>query len=110
MTTVSKDAFLKGHLPEADIEVPEIGVIRIRGLSRSESLRTVDMDSDVREAQVLAWGIIEPALTVEDAETWRSNATGGVVAAVVHEILLLSGMIDPPKAVVAAKRSFQEEH
>lgn len=105
---VSKDAFLKGHLPELDVEVPEIGTIRIRGLSRSESLRSVDFESAEREAQVLAWGILEPPLTADEAQTWRDNVTPAVANAVIHEILMLSGMLDPPKAVRDAKRSFPE--
>lgn len=107
---ISKEVFLKGHLPEDTIEVPEIGTIRIRALSRAEALASTELVAGEREAQVLAWGLADPAITKEEAQQWRETTMPGVVNAVAYEILVLSGMTESSAVVVrAAKTSFQEE-
>lgn len=107
---ISKEVFLKGHLPEDTIEVPEIGTVRIRALSRAEALSSTELPSGEREAQVLAWGIVDPAITVEEAQQWRESATPGIVNGLAYEILVLSGMTESSSvAVRVAKASFQEK-
>jgi hypothetical protein len=107
---ITKEVLLKGHLPEETVEVPEIGTIRIRALSRAEALSSTLLADDEREAQVLAWGIVDPVITKEEAQRWRETTIPGLVNAVAYEILVLSGMTETAAVVVrAAKTSFQAE-
>lgn len=101
---VSKETFLKSQLPENTMEVPGVGTIRIRGLSRAEVLKFTGLDSNERENAWLAAGIVDPDLSEEDVRAWRESAISKTVNTVVEAILELSGMLERSEAEL--RRSF----
>lgn len=103
---ITKEALLKAGLPEADFEIPDTGTVRVRGMSRAEVLEFVELEREPREVHALVRGMVDPALTEDEVQTWRSNTTSAVIKAVTDEILRLSGMLGDP--VKEAKRSFPE--
>lgn len=104
---ISKDVLLKAQLPESTVDVPGVGRMRVRGLSRMEVLLARDRDRAGWEASLLTAGLVEPALTEDEVNIWREGATTDVVNTVVEAILGLSGMLK--KAVEEAKTSFPEK-
>lgn len=104
---ISKDAFLKASLPESEFNVPGLGTIRLRGLSRAEVVRFAELDFDGREVHTLACGIVAPELTEDEVREWRSTVVSRTVRLINDEIIKLSALNE--NAVGDAKRSFQEE-
>lgn len=108
---ISKEALLKGTLPETTFEIPDVGAVRIRGLSRAEVVAWIEQqDFETREVYALAAGMVEPMLSEGDVREWRCHVGSQVIKSVADEILRLSGLLEPQKAVQEAKQSFQEEH
>lgn len=92
-------------MPEADVEVPGMGTVRVRGLSRAEQLLTVkqgDIDAagnpDITrvaaiERRMIARAMVDPELTEEEAGQWQTRATNGELEPVTEKISELSGML-----------------
>lgn len=91
---MDKSALLASRLPEGEVELPGVGVIRVRGLSRFEALHSGDLDGEEREVYWLSCGIVEPALTKDEIKRWRDSATYAEVELVADRIAELSGMKD----------------
>lgn len=93
---IDKAALTKARLPEREVEVPGVGTVRVRGLSRAESLRigqlAGDGDLDGSEVYLLAAGMVDPALSEDDVIEWRKAAPGDELTPVVEAILVLSGL------------------
>jgi hypothetical protein len=110
---VAKETLLKSHLPEGTVDLPGIGTVRIRGLSRAEVLAVAAMEPADREIRSISYGLVDPALNEDEAAAWRSNVTSDVVRILNEEVLRLSGMLvdatgETRPATEIAKRSFQE--
>ncbi len=90
---IDKDAFLKGLLPEEDVEVAA-GTVRVRGLSRAEvlDLQKHANDLGVLECHILALGLVDPPLSFEEAEGYYAVAAAGDVDRIVEAISILSGL------------------
>lgn len=91
---MDKEAFLKRRLPEDTVELPGVGPMRVRGLSRAEALAANDLDGDAREVHWLSLGIVDPALTEDEIRQWRDAATFTEVELVANRIAELSGLGD----------------
>lgn len=103
---ISKEAFLKTSLPEGTVDVPGIGTVRIRGLSRSEVMIAGERDKTGWEVALLALGIVEPELTEDEVRAWRETTTTRVVNTVTEAVLGLSGMLRT--SLGEAKATFPE--
>jgi hypothetical protein len=104
---ISKEALLKGQLPEGTVDIPDVGTVRVRGLSRAEVLSLAALDAEAREVKILACGVVEPVLTEEEIRGWREAVTSRTIRDVSDEIMVLSGLVE--KAREDAKRQFQKE-
>lgn len=93
---IDKSALLKPRIPEAEVEVPGVGALRVRGLSRQEvlDLQQFTKDEVALERKVLVLGLVEPQLTEDEVAQWHAAATQDEVAAVVDAIRGLSGLKD----------------
>ena len=89
---MDKATLLARRLPEDDVDVPGVGTVRVRGLSRAEALAANDLDGDERETYWLSCGIVDPALTDEEIRQWRGAATYQEIELVADRIAELSGM------------------
>lgn len=85
------------ELATEDVTLPNGKVVKVRGLSRFEYMlagKDNDGDANKFENQFLRFGLVEPKLTVEQAEKWRKTANTKVVGPVSEAIRRLSGLGD----------------
>jgi len=68
------------------------GEVVVRGLSRGEASACGKLDAqDDVEALALHYGLVDPALSEEDARAWRDQDESGELQKVVDAIQRLSG-------------------
>jgi hypothetical protein len=103
---MDKDLLFKPRLPEADVDLPGVGTVRVRGLSRSEQLLAVkqgDIDAagnvnitrvEAIERRMLVFGMVDPQLTDDEVKRWQRAAPGGELEPVTRKIQELSGMLE----------------
>lgn len=89
---MDKAALLRSRMPEADVEIPGVGTVRVRGLSRAEVLTFQELEPADRERKWFAAAMVEPKLTEEEVEQWRSATTFAELELVSEKIAELSGM------------------
>lgn len=94
MSGVDREALFKERLPEEDYELPGLGWLRIRGLSRGEVLAAQRDDPDlaVFERRLLARGVVDPVLTVTDVGRWQEASPAGEMEPLIKRIEHLSGI------------------
>jgi hypothetical protein len=97
---MDKELLIKPRLPEADVEVPGLGTVRVRGLSRAE---VMGVRSDVKdeadaikrvaaiERKMLALALVDPVLTEAEVGRWQKASTAGEMEPVTDAVQLLSG-------------------
>jgi hypothetical protein len=92
---LSRDEILarKVHGKTITVTLPVAGgEVVVRGLSRGEARIAGALDDQAEvENTALRFGLIEPALNLDDVETWCEQAASGDVQAVVDAIQDLSG-------------------
>jgi hypothetical protein len=90
------------------IDVPEWGgTVLVRALSLQEinlcnkksvnETRGGEINPDVRNGWYLVEGLVEPKLTLAEAEEWLTEAAAGPVATILAEILTRSGLTERAK-------------
>jgi hypothetical protein len=83
------------RIEQADVEIEGVGVVTVRGLSRWEML-TVNKLADkgvlVHERAILAFGMVDPALTEEQVAQWQKVSPAAEINAVAKRINELSGV------------------
>lgn len=82
---------------ERDVEVPDVGVVRVRCLARGEVLRLYqgageNPDLLDIEPKVLALGMVDPKLTEAEVRQWYDTAPFFIVQPLVETIMTMSGM------------------
>jgi hypothetical protein len=88
-----KELLLKPRTPEGEVEVPGVGTVRVRGLSRAEFVQLPSGGTDAGEAEIwtLAHGLVDPKLTEAEVREWHAAAAAiGEIEPVVNMILELS--------------------
>lgn len=105
MTTVDKAALLAKRFGVEPVEVPGVGTVKIRPLSRAEAyeLRNREMPEKDMEVRLLALALVEPKLTEDDVRAWQEASPAGEMDSVVKAVLRHSGMEKS-----AAKATFPE--
>lgn len=108
---MDKDLLLKPRLPEDDVEIPGLGTLRVRGLSRAEALRVEAAPSvSDKDRVILKYGIVldgPQQLTDADVKQLQDAWTAGDLDIVARRIAELSGMM--PEAQKEAYKSVREE-
>ena len=103
---VSKEALFKPRLAEETVEIPDVGEVRIRALSRSEVLgfrkRKVD-GVDEMERVLVAAALVDPKLTEAEVGQWQDASDAGELELLTRAIQELSNM-DAGAAKEAVKR------
>ena len=75
-----KELLFKSRLPEAEVDMPGLGVMRVRGLTRTEALHcrgTTDLATV--ERRMLALGLVDPVLTENEVKQWQGSSPAGEV-------------------------------
>lgn len=90
-----KARLLKPRLPEDEVDVPGIGTIRVRGLSRAEAITVKGhQGTDKFEQMVLVFGVVDPALSEDEVSGWLQAASFDELDPVLTKIGQLSGLMD----------------
>jgi hypothetical protein len=89
-----KELLFKSRLGEADVEIPGVGTVRVRGLSRAEvmSIQNTAEGTEAIERKMLALALIDPKLTEEEVGKWQHASVAGELEPVTHKVTELSGM------------------
>lgn len=99
---IDKAALFAPRLPEQDVEIPGVGTIRVRALTRLEAgqvERRGAGDIDGKERLILSFGMVDPELTEAEAGQWMKLVTPGEITTVAMTIAELSGLLEgSPKA------------
>lgn len=105
MATIDKSALLAQKFGVEDVEVPGVGTVQVRPLSRAEAheLRGKEMAEVEMEIRLLSLALVEPKLTADDVKAWQAVAPAGQIDPVIKAIMRLSGMEKQ-----AAKATFPE--
>lgn len=92
--TISKDKLLKaGELDTQTVEIPGVGDVEIRGLTRKQALAVADESkTERREALIVSYGLVEPSLTAREAQEWFKSVPAGLVQPLTLAISDLSGL------------------
>ncbi len=92
---VDKDALFAARLPQEEVEIPGVGTVLVRGLSRAELLlagKHSEAGALVMERHMLHYAMVEPAVSVGDVERWQRAAPAGELQPLVDKVNRLSGI------------------
>lgn len=105
MATIDKDVLLAKRFGVEDVEIPGVGTVQVRPLSRSEALQVqgVEMPLLEMERRLLALALVEPKLTEAEIKQWQENSPAGELQPVVEAIIRVSGLEE-----AAAKAAYQQ--
>jgi hypothetical protein len=93
---MDKETLLKPRLPERDVDIPDVGTVRVRGLSRAEALgiQALGDDTAAVEHRILLLGLVDPKLTAEDVAEFYAAAPAGEIDPIVSAVVELSGLAE----------------
>ncbi len=92
---MDKEILFKPRLPEEEVELPGVGTVRVRALSRSEAIRVQAVEeTGARERCAVALGMVQPRLTEDEVGRWQSVAPAGELSPVAERINVLSGLAE----------------
>lgn len=78
----------------AEVDIPGVGKIVVRGLSRYELLLSGKNTEDVSliERRTLAMAVVDPQLSEADVEQWQKHSPASEIGPVTRAIQELSGL------------------
>lgn len=97
-------------MPEEDVEIPDIGTVHVRGLSRGEVFmlrKLTGDDEDAFEVRMLSRSMVHPAMTEDEVRAMRRVSPAGELEDLTERVRLLSGL--GKSAEKAAMVSFRDE-
>lgn len=91
---MDKSVLLADRLPRGEVEVPGVGTVALRALSRYELVLAGKgtEDSALIEARLLSYTLLDPQLSVDEVRQWQRSAPSGEVGLVVDKMRELSGL------------------
>lgn len=89
---MDKSKLLTARPKTKDVELPDVGTVKVRGLTKAEVQAHTDEDGEVNEAGLIATGLVDPVLTIEEVVEWLTVAPVGDYADVMTAIRDLSGL------------------
>ena len=103
---MDKELLFRPRLPEGEIDIPGVGTVRVRGMSRWEMLTAGKLESKgtiAMERAMLAFGMVDPAMTEDEVAQWQKASPASEIQPVVLKINELSGL-----GKEAPKEAFQD--
>ncbi len=92
---MDKELLFKPRLPEADVDVPGVGTVRVRGLSRAEAMHVQDVKgTEARERRLVSLGMVDPELTEAEVGKWQKASKASELEPVTEKITELSGLLE----------------
>ncbi len=92
MTYVDKATMLASDVDAEDLDVPGLGLVRVKGLTRAETIETTKFEGAAWERAIIVRGLVEPRLTDDEVETFQDSKRSGVVTAIFNRIIHLSAV------------------
>jgi hypothetical protein len=91
---MDKNALTTPRVPTGEVEIPGVGTIKVRGLTRIELLLAGKNTEDVAvmERRMLAYALTDPEMSEKDVEAWQKASPAGEIAPVVAKVNELSGV------------------
>jgi hypothetical protein len=105
---ITREQLLAERFGVRDYEIPDVGTVRVRPLTRSEALDVVgrEMDKAEQEQLVLSQALIEPKMTMSDVAAWQSTSPAGEIQDLVQFVQQISGLAEgAPKSGVSRVRA-----
>jgi len=87
-----KQALLAKREVSAQVEIPGIGTVTIRPLTRGETLRLKDKSGAELERRAVAWALLDPQMSEAEVGDWQQVAPAGELQLVADKIQELSGL------------------
>lgn len=93
---MDKAALLAKRMPQRDVEIPDVGTVKVRGMSRAETLecQKVAGDAGALERKALFFALVDPKLSEDEAAEWYDSATFAELEPVLLAIQELSGIAE----------------
>lgn len=91
---IDRESLLKKRGEEATVDIPGVGEVRVRALTRGEALSFKGVAEDVRklEQHILALAMVDPEMSEDDVRIWQECSPAGEAQIVFDVVLKLSGM------------------
>lgn len=92
---MDKSLLLKPRIATAEVHIPDVGTVTVRGLSRQEMLDAGNLAEQgvaVMERAMLSMGMVDPELTVDEVAEWQKASPANEIQPVVLKINELSGV------------------
>lgn len=91
---MDKSKLINQTLPEADVEIPGVGTVRVRGLTRYEMqmIWKLEAGDEVKERKNLALAMVDPPMSEAEVEAWQKSSPAGQINRVAMEVNRLSGI------------------
>lgn len=92
--TVSKEDLLRRRCPEDDVELPSVGTVRVRGLTRGEVKLISDGVNEGRDMEPLSLSLalVEPKLTEDEAAVMVQVSPFDEIQKITTRVNELSGI------------------
>lgn len=92
--SVNIDDLFKPKVGEREVELPDYGTFRVRGLTRAEALEIqgVEMGMAQMERKLLSMALLDPKLTEDEVGRWQENCPANALDPLSEAIVELSGM------------------
>lgn len=75
-----------------DVEIPDVGTVTVRGLTRAEVKAANEYPEDDRDLHYLAAGMVDPKMTIDEVKQWLDAAPASDYVVVMRAIAELSGI------------------
>lgn len=96
-----KAQLLSRRIDEDDVEIPGVGAVRVRGLSRGEvfALRKAKeagrlKDDAAWDRRLVSLAMVNPAMTEDEVGVWQDSSPAGELEDVTKKIQELSAMAE----------------
>lgn len=95
MGNLTREQILARKLGRGPLDIGDGEIVQIRGLNRQESIAAGEIEDKVeRDAFIIATGMTDPKMTIEDVLEWGRNDDGGTLEKVSLGIARLSRMVE----------------
>lgn len=91
---MDKAALKARRLAEEDVELPGVGTVRVRALSRAEAMTVTgkELPVEVMEQKLLSMAMVDPEMSEQDVAEWQAAASAGELEPVTKVVQRLSGL------------------
>lgn len=104
---IDKEKLLAERFGVEVVELPGVGEVKVRAMTRGEALQVRGKPDDVgaMERKVLSWTMVDPKMSEEDVKAWQDCSPAGEIQTVFEAVVRLSGMeVDSAKSAYKSVR------